>query len=77
MYKCEEVFSEIVAIRVTTRCTLSEAVVAYAEAADCDVEEVIKALDSTAVAQIRESLLNSIALKPSMRRIAPPQISFE
>lgn len=76
MYKTEEVFSGIISIKDETGCTLGEAVLAYAEQADCEPEEVIKALDPTAVSQIRESLRNSEALKPSMRGRPQPQLVF-
>lgn len=77
MQRSEEIFTEIMAVRDARRCTLAEAVVAYAEAADSDVEDVVKALDSCAILQIRESLKSSITLKPSMRTRAAPVVLFE
>ncbi len=74
----EEIFTEITGIRDSSGCTLGEAVVEYAEKADCDVDEVLKMLDSTAIAQIRESLIGSIMLKPSMRaRKKSVEIDFD
>lgn len=77
MYKCEEIFSEIVNTKETRRISLSDAVLAYAEEADCDVVDVIKNLDVTAVGQIRESLKCSDLLKPSLRSKPTPQVLFE
>ena len=77
MQRSEEIFTEIMALRAALSCTLGEAVVAYAEAADSDVEDVVKALDAGAVLQIRESLKSSIALKPSMRLRPAPVVLFE
>lgn len=76
MYKCEEIFSGIVKIQETRKITLAEAVVEYAEQADCDVEEVVKALDATAITRIRNSLKCSESLKPSMRSRPAPQLLF-
>ena len=44
MQRSEEIFTEIMVIHDAQKCTLGEAVIAYAEAADSDVEDVIKAL---------------------------------
>ena len=63
----EEIFTEIIMIRDEKRVSLSEAVVEYAESADCDVEDILKALDPPAIKLIRESLQESILLRPSMR----------
>ena len=77
MQRSEEIFTEIMTIKEAQKCTLSEAVIAYADAADSDVEDVIKALDANAVLQIKESLKTSIALKPSMRARPKPTVLFE
>lgn len=77
MQRSEEIFTEIMVIRDSQKCTLGEAVIAYAEAADSDVEDVIKALDAGAVLQIKESLKTSVALKPSMRAKPAPVVLFE
>ena len=78
MQKSEEVFTEIVALQTEKGLLLYEAVVEYAEAADVDVEEVVKALDAGAVLQIKESLRGSLALRPSLRQQvdAKPQLIF-
>jgi hypothetical protein len=76
MYKCEEIFSGIVKIQEARKITLAEAVVEYAEQADCDVEDVVKALDNTAIARIKNSLKCSDSLKPSMRGKPSPQLVF-
>ena len=77
MHKSEEVFTEIVTIQVARGITLGDAVVAYAEAADVDVEEVVKVLDPSALLQVKESLRDSITLKPSLRyRHRAPRLIF-
>ena len=77
MQKSEEIFTEIVAIQSSKGITLGEAVVEYAEAADVEVDEVVKALDRSAILQIKESLRDSPALKPSLRRLhAKPRLIF-
>jgi hypothetical protein len=77
MQKSEEIFTEIVAMQSSKGITLGEAVVEYAEAADVEVEEVVKALDPAAVLQIKESLRDSLALKPSLRLLhAKPRLIF-
>lgn len=77
MRRGEEIFTEIMAIRDSQSLTLAEAVVAYAEAADSDVEDVVYALDAGAILQIRESLKASITLKPSLRARSIPVVLFE
>lgn len=77
MRRGEEIFTEIMAIRDSQSITLGEAVVAYAEAADSDVDDVVEALDAQAILQIKNSLRGSIALKPSLRSRGLPTVLFE
>lgn len=77
MRRGEEIFTEIMAIRDSQSITLAEAVVAYSEAADSDVEDVVGALDAGAILQIKESLKSSITLKPSLRARVAPTVLFE